>query len=335
MTDRILDLAGGPAHVRAELEQLRIEPRRPGAGAGAAPDDESSGGSDAATARSHAARGRDGVSIPMSDIAVVVLAHPQITCTQSALAGILRHGGAVVICDQAVPVGLLAPLVGHSTQGERIVAQAAAKLPLRKRLWQQIVRAKVRAQADLLDGLRGHDGGLRAMLPRVRSGDPENTEAQAAQRYWPLLFDDPAFRRRRDAPDANRMLNYGYAVLRAIVARAVCAAGLHPSLGLHHHNRYDAYSLAADLMEPFRPLVDAAVVECVRMHGADSALTPAVKQTLLEPLTGLYRAGGEARSLFDWVARTSGSLAGAFLGQNSRLDLPEGLNREDSADAPL
>lgn len=318
MTNRILDLSTRPAYLRTENQQLVIMSRTPEPGESAEEDAE---------------RARP-LSVPLSDIAVIVLAHAQITCSTGALAGLLRCGGAAVVCDRDhLPVGMLLPIAGHSTQAERFAAQAAAPAPTKKRLWQQIVRRKIAAQADTLVALRETDGGLRELIPRVRSGDPENVEAQAAQRYWPLLFDDPAFRRRREAPDANRLLNYDYAVLRAIAARAICAAGLHPSLGVHHHNRYDAYCLADDLMEPFRPLVDEAVVACIGMYGADASLNPAVKRALLEPLTGLYRGGGEARTLFDWISRSAASLARVFMGESDRLELPEGLIREDSADA--
>ena len=131
-------------------------------------------------------------------------------------------------------------------------------LPLRKRLWQQLVQAKIGAQAAVLRERTGSAAPLDAMTAKVRSGDPDNTEAQAARAYWPRLF-GPEFRRDRTAEGANALLNYGYAVLRAAVARAVCGAGLHPSVGLHHHNRYDALCLASDLMEPMRPLVDRIV----------------------------------------------------------------------------
>ena len=134
-------------------------------------------------------------------------------------------------------------------------------MPVCKRLWRQIVRAKIKAQAALLVELRGTDFGLGALVLRVRSGDPSNVEARAARRYWPHVFADLDFRRHRENEDQNILLNYGYAVLRAIIARAICAAGLHPSLGIHHHNRYNAFCLADDLMEPFRPAVDHAVAE--------------------------------------------------------------------------
>jgi len=240
------------------------------------------------------------------------------------LADLMQAGGAFVVCDDRhLPVGMMLPLTGHSIQAERFAAQAAAPLPVKKRLWKQIVRRKILAQADLLRQLRGDDHGLIAIARSVRSGDPSNREAVASRRYWPALFDDPTFRRRFDAPDVNRLLNYGYAVLRAVVGRAICAAGLHPSLGLHHHNHYDPFCLADDLMEPYRPLVDAAVVEHVGCYGHDAPLDRAGKEALLGAILSRYRADGEVRTLFDIAARTAVSLAKVFLKQSSSLDYPK------------
>jgi CRISPR-associated protein Cas1 len=221
---------------------------------------------------------------------------------------------------------MMLPVTGHSVQTERFAAQADAPAPVRKRLWKQVVRCKILAQADLLQRLRGDDQGLTAVSRSVRSGDPSNREAVASRRYWSALFDDPGFRRRFDAPDANRLLNYGYAVLRAVVGRAICAAGLHPSLGLHHHNRYNPFCLADDLMEPYRPLIDSAVVEHVGCYGTDAPLDRVGKQALLEAILARYRADGEVRTLFDLAARTAVSLAKVYLKQSSDLDYPKKLS---------
>jgi CRISPR-associated protein Cas1 len=196
-------------------------------------------------------------------------------------------------------------------------------LPTRKRVWQQLVKAKVRAQGNLLRELHGDDRGLIALSKHVRSGDPDNIEGRASRRYWPALFADPSFRRNRDADDCNRHLNYGYAILRAIVARAICAAGLHPSLGLHHHNRYDTFSLASDLMEPFRPLVDRTVALHARQSDPCAPLDKEAKRALLAALTGRLVIGDEERPLFDTAARTASSLAQVYAGQRKRLLLPE------------
>jgi CRISPR-associated protein Cas1 len=218
---------------------------------------------------------------------------------------------------------MLLPLQTHSIQTERIIAQASSSLPTRKRLWQQIVRAKIQAQADVLTEFRNTDLGLLALISNVRSGDPANVEAQAARRYWTSLFSCNTFRRDRDAQDQNRLLNYGYAVLRAIIARAICAAGLHPSLGLHHHNKYNAFCLADDLMEPYRPVVDRVVARFVEKHGFESDFDRSARLEMLVSLTGRLDCAGESRTLFDAASRTASSLVGIFLGQQRNLSLPE------------
>jgi CRISPR-associated protein Cas1 len=222
-----------------------------------------------------------------------------------------------------MPIGMLLPLQTHFVQAERFAKQAQASLPTRKQLWKQLVQAKLKAQGRLLKELRGEDQGITALAQRVRSGDPDNLEAQASRRYWPALFNDPNFHRHRTADDQNRFLNYGYAVLRAIVARAICAAGLHPSLGLHHHNRYDAFCLADDLMEPLRTIVDRAVVQWTDIHGPQAPLDRDAKTAVLQALTGRFTVEGESRTLFDIVARTAQSLAAIFASERDDLLIPE------------
>jgi CRISP-associated protein Cas1 len=185
------------------------------------------------------------------------------------------------------------------------------------------VQAKIRAQGRTLHDLHGNDAGLLAMAERVRSGDVGNFESQASRRYWPLLFDDPKFRRGREGPDQNNHLNYGCAVLRAMVARALCATGLHPSLGLQHHNRYDAFCLANDLMEPFRPVIDRAVYCWVQEHDPTLPLEKESKAFLKGIMMRRYDVNAESRTLFDLVGRASSSLARAFLGESKQLQIPE------------
>jgi CRISPR-associated protein Cas1 len=262
-------------------------------------------------------------SIPLAELGVLVVSNPRVSYSHAVLAGLADKGGALIVCDEKhIPAAILLPLTGHHTQAERYAAQARAPLPRKKRLWQQIVRAKIAAQARLLTKLKGDDAGLGAMIPHVRSGDPANVEAQAARKYWNALF-GPDFRRDWEAEDQNRNLNYGYAVLRAVVARALCAAGLHPSLGLHHHNRYDAFCLASDLVEPFRPVVDEAVHDWVRAHGAAAPMDRHAKEHLLKIATMRYNWNGEWRSLFDVLVRTSVSLVRVFDDLARELDLPE------------
>lgn len=292
---RILDIADSAASLHVRLRQLIIRP----------------------------AEG-DEVSTPLAEVAAVVVSNPRVVITQAVVAGLAEHGGTLVVCGtDRLPAAMMLPLQAHVTQTERFALQVAMSLPARKRLWAQIVRAKISAQGRLLAALHGDDGGLAAMSRRVRSGDSGHLESAAAQRYWPRLFADPSFRRAREGPGQNPHLNYGYAVLRALTARALCGAGLHPSLGLNHHNRYDPFCLANDLMEPFRPVVDRAVFEWVSEHGSADPLDRVAKAALIAPLTQDWTAEGASRSPFDWLARAASSLAAALSNPSARLLLPE------------
>ncbi len=305
--ERVIDFSDGPAHLSMRYEQLVI---RAEDGEGQAAE----------------------VTVPLTEIAALILTTPRLTATQSALAGVMRHGGSVIVCDDSrQPAGMMLPLNANTSQTQRMLAQIRAPVPTAKRLWKQIVQEKIRAQAATLLAAGRGDGGLPALAPRVRSGDPSNVEAQAAQRYWPLLFNDANFRRRRESPDQNRLLNYGYAVLRAAVGRAICASGLHPSIGVHHCGRSNPWCLADDLMEPYRPLMDSAVVELVGLYGPDCALDRRSKSALVSVLTDRLESKGEARSVFEWISRTSASLAQVFLGASDRLLFPDGLHHAPDA----
>lgn len=295
MTERIIDLSADAARLRIKIERLIVS-----------------------------REGQEDVAVPLDEVAVLIVAHREVVYTQAVLAEIAAHGGVFIACNgRSMPVGMMLPIEQHHLQAERFQHQARAAEPTKKRIWQQIVRAKVRAQARLLRELHDDDHGLGALSGKVLSGDAKNVEAQAARRYWGALFGDPAFRRYRDGPDQNRLLNYGYAVLRAQVSRAVCAAGLHPSLGVHHHNRYDAFCLSDDLMEPFRPIVDRAVVAVVATHGEEAPMDRPVKGLLIGALTGRFVLDNESRTLFDILTRTASSLAKIFMGEVKRLALPE------------
>jgi CRISPR-associated protein Cas1 len=261
---------------------------------------------------------------PLAEIAVLLLAHPQINLSQAVLTGLAECGGAVVTIDgNYLPASMMLPIQMHSLQTERLAAQAQLALPLRKRLWQAIVRAKIRAQGDLLQEIHGSDGGLRAMALRVASGDPKNLEAQAARRYWSLLFPRAQrFRRGSGEQDANRHLDYGYTVLRAAAGRALCAVGLHPSMGVHHRNRYDPFSLAADLMEPFRPLVDRRVLQWLASHEANGAFEREAKAWMIGAVISRYQYEREDRTLFDIMLRAANKLAACMTGEAKSLDLP-------------
>lgn len=259
---------------------------------------------------------------PISEIAVLLLAHPQVTLSQAVLSRIAEAGGSVVTIDgHFLPASMQLPIQAHFLQTERFAKQMQLSLPLRKRLWQQIIRAKIRAQGELLKELHGNDAGLIAMSARVRSDDSANLEAQAARRYWPLLFADTKFRRGAEGPDQNRHLDYGYTVLRAAVARALCAAGLHPSIGLRHKNRYDAFCLAADVMEPFRPLIDRRVVQWIADHDPAADLDSPTKSWLIGATTARYLFEREQRTLFDLLLRTANSLAQCVIGEMREIEI--------------
>lgn len=203
-------------------------------------------------------------TIPIEDIGIVLLDHKQITITHGLLEALLANNAAVITCDSnRMPVGLLLPLSGNSTQSERFQAQIDASLPLTKQLWQQTIQSKIENQAYVLNTTRNVVvKNMLAWVDIVKSGDSNNLEARAAAYYWANMFPlIPEFRRGREGVPPNNLLNYGYAILRAVVARSLVASGLLPTLGIHHHNRYNAYCLADDIMEPYRPFVDKLVVE--------------------------------------------------------------------------
>ncbi len=341
MNDRILDLSEQPAYlsVRNRLLVVRLRPvaavsDRPGgtvappfraapavledAGLKPAATEESQSG-----LRSERTKDPNEHTIPLEDIAVVIASHPQISYTQAVLAGLAAAGGIFVACNEKhLPIAMLLPLESHSTQTERFARQAEMPLPLKKRLWQQIIRSKLRAQARLLAERTGQDWGLGVLASQVRSGDPKNLEARAARIYWKALFNGEEFRRDFEAEGVNACLNYGYAVVRAIVARALCGAGLHPGLGLHHHNRYNPFCLADDLMEPFRPIVDRVVANLRDARGSGVPLDKESKKALLEGLLARFTCENESRTLFDWVGRSAASLTATVETGERELFIP-------------
>lgn len=269
-------------------------------------------------------------TIPFAEIAAVVVSHRQVTVTQAALSD-LAAAGAVFISSDAkmMPASMLLPLQGHFAQTERFLLQATLPAPRRKRLWQAIVKAKIAAQSATLHRLRGFDGGLSAVAARVRSGDAGNLESFAARRYWLLVFDDPSFRRGDDEDPRNALLNYGYAILRAATSRALCAAGLHPSFGLHHSNKLNPFVLADDVMEPWRPAVDAVVASL-----GSAPLDSRAKQLLIGSITGRYVVEAESRTLFDILARTCRSLAAAIAQRTTSWAPPAWSFGETGAEPP-
>jgi CRISP-associated protein Cas1 len=258
--------------------------------------------------------------VPLDDIAAVIANAHGLSYTNSLLVALGERGAPFVLCAaNHNAVGMLLPIDGNYQQAKRFDAQIDAAKPLRKRLWADIVKAKLQQQAATLEAAGEPTAPLTALVAKVRSGDPENIEAQGARRYWTLLFGDD-FRRDQDGGSLNGMLNYGYTVLRAATARAIVAAGLHPTLGLHHSNEGNAMRLVDDVMEPFRPMVDLRVWQLAR-KGEDS-ITPETKRSLVHTLYDDMQTSAGATPVMACMQRLATSLAQVYLGERDKLDLP-------------
>lgn len=266
------------------------------------------------------------VTRPIEDIGVVVLSHKQITITSGALEALLANNCAVITCDsRSMPVGLLLPLTGNTTQSERFRDQLEASQPLRKQLWQQTIQYKIRNQAAVLGKCPNVETDcMQIWANNVKSGDPDNLEARAAVYYWKSLFGHiPDFIRDREGVAPNNLLNYGYAILRAVVARSLVASGLLPTLGIHHHNRYNAYCLADDIMEPYRPYVDQLVFDITEQYGEDVELSKDIKAELLSIPTLDVVIAGKRSPLMVATAQTTASLYKCFSGELRKVAYPE------------
>ena len=307
MIKRTIEISRQAAYLSAKLDQLIIQPFD-------APKDEAT-------------------TIPAEDIGVVVVDHPQVTYSHGALQTLLDKGACVVICGRNhQPAGLLLPISSHTQQVERLNLQVAASKPTTKRLWKQIVEAKVKAQAANLPAPPEdahaciYHRKMQVLVSEVKSGDPTNVEAQAAKIYWSAwreqggkMFRD--FYRNQDGVDPlNAHLNYGYAILRAAVARSLVAAGLHPALGLHHRNRANAFCLADDLMEPLRPLIDHEAMSLIQ-EGRDE-LDQSNKARLLSTLAADCEMNGHRGPLMVQLHRMTASLVRCYAGEEKRLSVP-------------
>ena len=264
-------------------------------------------------------------TIPIEDIGVIVLDNKQITITHGALEELLDNNSVVVTCDNShLPVGLLLPLCGNTTQNERFRYQLDASLPLQKQLWQQTIQFKIKNQAAVLESLGIETGNMRAWVNSVKSGDSDNLEARAAVYYWRNVFTDiPNFVRSREGDFPNNLLNYGYAILRAVVARGLVSSGLLPTLGIHHHNRYNAYCLADDIMEPYRPYVDKLVLSIIDRYGKIDELTNEIKQELLTIPIIEVNINNQRSPLMIAVGFTTASLYRCFCGESRKIVYPE------------
>lgn len=265
-------------------------------------------------------------TIPIEDIGVVILDNRRITITSGAMEALLENNCAVITCNQkSMPVGLLLPLCGNTTQNERFRSQLEASLPLRKQLWQQTIKQKILNQEHVLRINTAQETNcMRVWSNDVRSGDSDNLEARAAAYYWRNVFTTyPNFVRDREGTPPNNLLNYGYAILRAIIARALVGSGLLPTLGIHHHNRYNAYCLADDIMEPYRPYVDQLVLDIIQCNLEISDITRDLKMQLLGiPMLDVV-INGKRSPLMIAAQQTTASLARCFAGESKRISYPE------------
>lgn len=264
------------------------------------------------------AEGREIGRVPLDDIGVVIANAHGVSYTNNLLVKLAERGASVVLCGaNHSPVAWLWPIVGNHEQAKRMRAQIEATRPLEKRLWQILVRAKVEQQGAVLEAVGRPAGGFRLLAREVKSGDPENVEAQASRRYWPLLMGED-FRRDRQLPGANALLNYGYTVLRAATARAIVAAGLHPSLGIQHQG--NPLCFADDLMEPFRPMVDLMVFRLLGQGVSD--VTTEAKRALAGLTAADMRTARGTTPLATCLERLATSLAQSFETGKPDLELP-------------
>lgn len=291
---------GNPAYLHKNLQQLKV----------IKPDDNSEIG-----------------SVPIEDIGVVLLDNPQITLTHALMAALLERNVAIISCDaKHLPVGLMLPLDGNTLQTERFLSQIEASEPLRKNLWAQTVKTKIENQAAVLNKAGIDNKRLIALVPQIQSGDPENIEGRAASVYWKLLFEEHEFTRNRYGEMPNAHLNYGYAILRAIVARALVGSGLLPTLGIHHSNKYNAYCLADDIMEPYRPFVDWIVYSMVENDEIDNDdITREQKAKLLAIASVDITIDGKKSPLMVGLPRTTNSLVECYDGTRRKIIYPEFL----------
>lgn len=275
------------------------------------------------------AKGMDNKSgqntIPIEDVGVLITDHQQITLTHALLEKLLKNNCAVITCDHTHhPVGLFLSLNGNSVQSERFRHQINASVPLKKQLWQQTIKVKIENQATLLKNSQSVEvENMFWWASKVTSGDSQNHEARAAAYYWANLFPLDSFKRGREEAPPNNLLNYGYVILRALVARALVASGMMPTLGIHHRNRYNAYCLADDIMEPYRPFVDKVVLKLVKSGMPYDELTKEIKWDLLSIPTLDVIINGNRSPLMVALTQTTASLYSCFEGSTRKIVYPE------------
>lgn len=269
---------------------------------------------------------KENKSLPIEDVGILFLDHFQLTITQPLLSKLLDNNVAVISCNERhLPQGMFLNLDGHYTQQAHLSAQIEASAALKGRLWKQVIKQKITNQAALLEEEKFLASNMQYWASQVKNDDVENMEARAAANYWSKLFDQE-FKRGRYEDGINSLLNYGYAILRAVVARALVGSGLHPSLGIHHHNKYNAYCLADDMMEAYRPFVDRLVLQILSEEGVVEDLEWNIKQKLLQIPTLDVGMKKQRRPLMIAVQSTTSSLAACFLKESKSLKLPTWLH---------
>ena len=262
-------------------------------------------------------------TVAIEDIGVIVLENQQITITNGLLEKLTNNNVALINCDQHhMPIGLLMLLSGHSKQSERFKHQINASVPLKKNLWQQTIASKIRNQAGLLKERGIPMRKMELWAKEVTSGDALNHESRAAVYYWEKLFKLDNFTRGQTGLPPNNLLNYGYAILRAITARALVSSGLLPTLGIFHHNKYNAYCLADDIMEPYRPYVDLIVCHIMETEDSYEELTIAIKKELLSIASIDVVIDGKNSPLMVAMSRTTNSLQECFEGSSRKILYP-------------
>ena len=263
-------------------------------------------------------------TLPIEDIGVVILDHKQITITHALIDALLANNVAIVTSnDKHLPVGLMLPLDGNTLQSERFRAQIDASEPLKKQMWQQTIVAKILGQAHVLGTRLIKHNNMLKWAKDVRSGDTENMEARAAAFYWRNMFEKDAFIRDPQGLPPNNLLNYGYSIVRAMMARALVGAGLLPTLGIHHHSRYDAYCLADDIMEPYRPFVDMKVLEMWKNGGITSDISSDQKRELLGITTMDVNISGHRSPMMLAIQTTAQSVQKCFSGEARKIIYPD------------
>jgi len=265
------------------------------------------------------------ITIAIEDIGIIVLDNNQITITSSVIESLLENNVSIITCDKKhLPVGLMLPLFGNTTQSEKFRYQMEASKPLKKHLWQQTIISKINNQADVLEIKKNLLAkNMRVWANNVKSGDSENKEARAAAYYWKVIFPDiEDFTRDRFGMTPNNLLNYGYAILRAIVARALVSSGLLPTLGIFHKNKYNAYCLADDVMEPYRPYVDIMVIDIMNTFDDYDTMTKEIKTKLLSIPVLDVTINGKRSPLMVAVSLTTSSLQKCYAGENRKILYP-------------